>query len=144
MQLSYNVSQVVYYYFHSYHNSTSSLPCWLKKCVNFELSFTWSKMRTIAWETVYQIALRNCSKEVERKVSIYVILVKTEYTKSNILFFFFLKVSASPEEQPSLWSAFLDMKRCKNWAHKIISWKYITSKRTVLLVFLRVESQQLQ
>ena len=59
-------------------------------------------MRTIAWETVYQIALRNCSKEVERKVSIYVILVKTEYTKSNILFFFFLKVSASPEEQPSL------------------------------------------
>ena len=46
-------------------------------------------MRTIAWETVYQIALRNCSKEVERKVSIYVILVKTEYTKSNILFFFF-------------------------------------------------------
>ena len=58
-------------------------------------------MRTIAWETVYQIALRNCSKEVERKVSIYVILVKREYTKSNILFFF-LKVSASLEEQPSL------------------------------------------
>ena len=62
-------------------------------------------MRTIAWETVYQIALRNCSKEVERKVSIYVILVKREYTKSNILLLlllFFLKVSASLEEQPSL------------------------------------------
>ena len=35
-------------------------------------------MRTIAWETASQIALRNCSKEVEGKVSIYVILVKGE------------------------------------------------------------------
>ena len=53
-------------------------------------------MKTIAWGTVYQIALRNCSKELERKASMYVILVKREYTKSNILFKFFLKkVSAS-------------------------------------------------
>ena len=29
-----------------------------------ELSFIWGKMRTIAWETAFQIALRNCSKEV--------------------------------------------------------------------------------
>ena len=27
-----------------------------------ELSFIWGKMRTIAWETSFQIALRNCSK----------------------------------------------------------------------------------
>ena len=33
-------------------------------------------MRTIAQETVSQIALRNCSKQVEEMVSIYVILVK--------------------------------------------------------------------
>ena len=30
-----------------------------------ELSFIWGKMRTIVWETAFQIALRNCSKEVE-------------------------------------------------------------------------------
>ena len=37
-------------------------------------------MRTEAWER----ALRNCSKEVGGKVSIYVILVKGEYMQSNI------------------------------------------------------------
>ena len=37
-------------------------------------------MRTAAWETVPQRALRNCSKEVEgREDSAYVILVKGEY-----------------------------------------------------------------
>ena len=35
-------------------------------------------MRTIAQEAAFQIALRNCSKEVGGKVSIYVILVKGE------------------------------------------------------------------
>ena len=35
-------------------------------------------MRTIAWETAFQISLRNCSKEVVGKVSIYVIVVKGE------------------------------------------------------------------
>ena len=35
-------------------------------------------MRTIAWETAFQIALRNCSKEVWGKISViqYMILVK--------------------------------------------------------------------
>ena len=28
------------------------------------VSFIWGKMRTIAWETKFQPALRNCSKEV--------------------------------------------------------------------------------
>ena len=42
-------------------------------------------MRTVAWETVPQIALRNCSKEEERKDSIYVILVKGEYMHSSTL-----------------------------------------------------------
>ena len=44
-------------------------------------------MRTIARETASQIALRNCSKEVGGKVSIYVILVKGEYTQSSTYFF---------------------------------------------------------
>ena len=44
-----------------------------------ELCIIWDKMRTIVWETASQIALRNCSKEVRGKVSIYVILVKGEF-----------------------------------------------------------------
>ena len=52
----------------------------LERC---KLSFIWGKMRTIAQETASQIALRNCSKEVKRKVSIYVILVKGEYIQPN-------------------------------------------------------------
>ena len=30
----------------------------------------WDKIRTIAWETVFQIILRNCSKEVGGTVSV--------------------------------------------------------------------------
>ena len=64
-------------------------------------------MRTIDQETAFHIALRNCSKEVGGKVSIYVILVKGEYMQSSTYFFFrFLPV-------------ILDVRRYKNWAHKI-------------------------
>ena len=38
-------------------------------------------MRTIAQETAFQRALRNCSKDVGGKVSIYVIFMKGEYMK---------------------------------------------------------------
>ena len=37
------------------------------------------KLRTAAWDTAFQIALRNCSKEVGGKVSIYVILMTGDY-----------------------------------------------------------------
>ena len=52
-----------------------------KKCTDegCKLSFMWGNMRTAAWETVPQITLRNCSKEVGGKDSIYVILVNEEY-----------------------------------------------------------------
>ena len=36
-------------------------------------------------------------------------------------------------------SAFLDMRRYKNWAHKIGSWKYLTIWRPVLPVFPRAQ-----
>ena len=58
-----------------------------------ELSFIWGKMRTIDWETAFQLALRNCSTEVGDKVSIYVNLVKGEYMQSST--YFLQKVSAS-------------------------------------------------
>ena len=69
--------------------STKSEMCWLKKKlhnVRVASCFIWSKMRTIAQETAFQIALTNCSKEVWGKVSIYVILVKGEYMQSSTYF----------------------------------------------------------
>ena len=53
--------------------------CRLKKNVQCEssgFSFIWSKMRTIAWETAFQIALRDCSKKLGGGANIYVLLVK--------------------------------------------------------------------
>ena len=43
-------------------------------------------MRTIAWETASQIALRNCSKRQGGKVSVHVTLVKGEYMQSSTYF----------------------------------------------------------
>ena len=86
-----------------------------------ELSFIRGKMRTTAQETAFQIDLKNCSKETGGKVSIYVILVKGEYTQSST--YFLQKVTASHERQMPPWrilcfSRYEDM---KNWAHKIVS-----------------------
>ena len=62
-------------------------------------------MRTIAWETAFRIVLRNCSKEVGRKVSIHVILVKEVHAIQHIFFAegsaSLMKVIASHEEQTS-------------------------------------------
>ena len=41
------------------------------KCESFKLSFIGGEMRTTVWETTFQIALRNCSKEVGGR-SVYV------------------------------------------------------------------------
>ena len=61
-------------------------------------------------------------KEVEGKKSIYIILVNRKYMQSNM--FIFQKVLAvlvkSQETVITMkdFSAFLDMRRCKNWVHK--------------------------
>ena len=58
-------------------------------------------MKTTAQETAVQIALRNCSKEVEGNVRIYVILVKAGGGRVIKHIFFLQKVIASHEEQIS-------------------------------------------
>ena len=63
-------------------------------------------MRTTVQETAFQIALRNCPKEVGGKVSIHVILVKGEHMQSNTYFLqkvfaSLVKVTASHKEQTS-------------------------------------------
>ena len=56
--------------------------------VSCELNFIWGNMKTTAWETAPPIALRNCSKEVGGKVSVYVIVLNGEYIQSALFFFF--------------------------------------------------------
>ena len=62
----------------------------------------------ISGETAFQIALRNCSKEVGKKASVYVILVKGEFMQWSTYFLqkisaILVKVTASHEEQTSPW-----------------------------------------
>ena len=74
----------------------------------FTTSATWKaptealfgdKVKSIAQETAFQTALRNCSKQAGGTVSVYVILVKGEYMQASIflqkLAASFMKVTAS-------------------------------------------------
>ena len=87
-------------------------------------------MRTAAQETAPQIALRNCFKETGGRGGQYI----CDFGKGGvhaIKHVYFLEsfcwsheASASHEKQLSTMkdlSAFLEMRRYKNWAHKIIS-----------------------
>ena len=67
----------------------------------FTTSATWKaptealfgdKVKSIAQETAFQTALRNCSKQAGGTVSVYVILVKGEYMQASI---FLQKLAAS-------------------------------------------------
>ena len=64
------------------------------------------KMRTISQKTAPQIVLKNCSKKVNRVVSIYAILLKGEYVQKVDIFLqkvtaSLMKYTASHEEQIS-------------------------------------------
>ena len=105
----------------------SDIVNWGKKTKNktqhksCELYFIWGKMRTIAWETASQRALRNCSKEVRGEGSMYAILVKGLRPVKHT---FWQKVAAGPEERISplmILVLFQIRGDGRNWAHKIFS-----------------------
>ena len=78
--------------------------CLLKKdtqCESCQLSFTWGKMRTAAWETLPQIALRGPLWRGSGGRSVYMILVKGEL--SAVKHLTFKRFSASQEELMSPW-----------------------------------------
>ena len=54
---------------------------------NCESSFTWEQNEDYSPGDSIHIALRNCSKMVGGKVSIYVILVKREFMQLSTYFF---------------------------------------------------------
>ena len=79
--------------------------CGLKKNAqreSCELSFIWGKMRTIGWETTFQVALRNCSKEVGGKVSVIYGFSEGGGRVRAVKHTFWQRVAASHKEQMSL------------------------------------------
>ena len=83
------------------------------QCESCELSFIWCKMRTIAQETAFQIGLRNCSQEAGGKGSMYVIFGGGPCNQAHILPEGHCW-SRGADVTKKDFSAFLDMRRCKN------------------------------
>ena len=93
------------------------------QCESCELSFIWGKMGTIAQETKSQIVLRNCSREVGGWGEVSIIYDFSEggtCCQAHVL--------AEPccylrgtDVTVNDFSAFLDMRRSKNWAYEIFS-----------------------
>ena len=82
-------------------------------------SFIWGEMRTIAQVTGSQITLKNCSKEVGGKDSMYVILVNMGYKQPNRVCKKFLLVTGAVFTMQDF-RALLGM-TYKNWAPKTVS-----------------------
>ena len=101
--------------------------CKLSLQVKFEsckLSLVWGKMRTAAWET-------DSSERLLQRGSggklVYKMLVKGKFNKMKCLCY--KMFSAGHEELMSSWkdSAFLDVKRYKDWDHEISSSNYLNT-----------------
>ena len=97
---------------------------WLKRCTTWELqvlSFIWGKVRTAAWETTPQRALRDCSERQGGR-SRYKMLGKRSSAQSNAYFtkgFLLLMRSWCHHEGIS---CFLVMRTFKDRDHEISSW----------------------
>ena len=82
-------------------------------------------MRTIAWEIAAQIALRNCSEEVGVESVFMWFWWRGNACNQACIFCRFLRVMRNSHHHKDF-SAFLDRRRYKNWAHKISSWEYLS------------------
>ena len=89
-------------------------------------------MKSIAWETAFQVALRNSSKESRGKSKNRWFLWRGSPCNPALIFCRRLLLVMKD------FSAFLGMRKCETWAHKIFSWKYLTTWRLVLPVFFRM------
>ena len=102
------------------------------QCESCELSFIGGKMRTIAQETAFEKLLPR-----GRGKSQYICdFGEVGYMQSSTRFCRF-PLSQGPDVTMNDFTAFLDIWRCKNRAHKICSWKYLTLCWLVLPVFPR-------
>ena len=73
-------------------------------------------LKTIAWETLSQMALRNCSKEVVEETGYIGTFIenKTKKTKCKVKHQKITSNHKKPDTQMNDYSAFLHMGRCKN------------------------------
>ena len=93
-----------------------------------EPTFIWGKMRTVAPKTESQIALGNCSKQVEGKVNICD-FAEGQFHAIKHVSIGFLLVMMSWRDELSPWRdllLFYIWGDLRIWAHKISSWKYLT------------------
>ena len=84
-------------------------------------------MRTLAWEAAFHRALKYSCKKAGENVSIHVSLVKgeahasTHFTEGRCWFYGGYCWSQGADITMKDFSAFQDMRTCKNWADKIFS-----------------------
>ena len=109
---------------------------WGKKIIMWELwvKFYWGRNKDYSLEDSISDSSEKLLQRGRRwvgKVNIYVILMKGKYVQSSMYYFFAedFCLSWGADVTRRDFSAFLDMRRCKNWAHKVISWEYLTSWR---------------
>ena len=89
-------------------------------------SLIWGKMRTAAWRTEPQMALRDCSTEAVGGAQYIRFWWRGSSMQSSAYFTKgFLLVMRSWCHHKGC-SAFLDVKRCKEWGHAVHFWKLKT------------------
>ena len=89
-------------------------------------SFIWGKMRTAAWRTEPQMALRDCSTEAVGEAQYIRFWWRGSSMQSSAYFTKgFLLVTRSWCHHKGF-SALLDMKRYKDWGHAVHFWKLKT------------------
>ena len=105
----------------------------LKKIHNVRVMIYWGQ-NSFIWGQNENCSPRCCTSDSSEKLlqwgevvgrSVYVVLVKGEFIQSST---FFAEVFCQPwgaDVTMRGFSALLDRRRCKEWAHKISSWKYL-------------------
>ena len=84
------------------------------QCESWELSFVAGKMRTAAWETTFQIALRNCSEEVKGEPA-YIEVLQQRAGCLNSKQLLLIKENQIPKLKN--WVLFYVWEDARVWAH---------------------------
>ena len=115
----------------------------LKKCTTWELwvKFYLKQIEDNSLGNSISDSSETMRQRSTKEVSIYVILVKRKYMyQAHIFFAEGFCWSWGADITMKDFCVFLVMRRYKNWAHTIGSWKYLRIWRAVLPVFLKPQS----
>ena len=87
-------------------------------------------MRTAAWETAPQIALRDCSEQVMGQGQYIRFWWRGNSMQSSAYFIRVFLLVWIIDVIMKGFSAFLDTRRCKDWNHEISSWNYLSKDQS--------------